>query len=70
MPYVADIASVRTLRSPVAAQPPSAADFPGCKPVRLPREQLDDGEMRFEYWDTATETAWICDPVSSYRPPL
>ena len=66
------MASVRTLRSAVAAppataQPPSAADFPGCKPVRLPREQLDDGEMRFEYWDTATETAWICDPVSSYH---
>jgi Uma2 family endonuclease len=70
------MASVRTLRSPVAAppaprpataQPPSAADFPGCKPVRLPREQLDDCEMRLEYWDTATETAWICDPVSSYH---
>ena len=23
--------------------------------------------MRLEYWDTATETAWICDPVSSYH---
>ena len=76
MPYVAGMASVRTFRSPVAAppvprpataQPPSAADFPGCKPVRLPREQLDDCEMRLEYWDTATETAWICDPVSSFH---
>ena len=50
---------------PPTAQPPTAADFPGCKPVRLPREQLDDCEIRLEYWDTATETAWICDPVSS-----
>ena len=23
--------------------------------------------MRLEYWDAATETAWICDPVSSYH---
>ena len=76
MPYVAGMASVRTLRPPVAsppeprppsAPPPSAADFPGCKPVRLPREQLDDTEMRLEYWHAATETAWICDPISSYH---
>ena len=75
MPYVCGMASVRTLRPPVAAPPaprpptaqPTAADFPGCKPVRLRREQLDDCEMRFEYWDTTTETAWICDPVSSYH---
>ena len=65
------MASVRTLRPPVEAVPraqrPTAADFPGCRPVRLPREELDQSEMRFEYWDTATETAWICDPVSSYH---
>ena len=71
MPYVAGMASVDALRSPVeaapAAPPPTAADFPGCRPVRLPREQLDDCEMRMEYWDTVTETAWICDPVSSYH---
>ena len=76
MPYLASMASVRTLRPPVAAPPgprpptaqtPSGADFPGCTPVRLPREQLDDCEMRLEYWDTITETAWICDPVSSYH---
>ena len=48
-------------------QPPTAADFPGCKPVRLPREELDDCEIRLEYWDTVSETAWICDPVSSYH---
>ena len=76
MPYVCGMASVRTFRPPVAAPPaprpptappPTAADFPGCKPVPLPREQLDNCEMRLEYWDTATETAWICDPVSSYH---
>ena len=70
MPYVAGMASVDALRPPVEtvpAAPPTAADFPGCRPVHLPREQLDDCEMRMEYWDTATETAWICDPVSSYH---
>ena len=77
-PYVAGMASVRTVHPRVAApsappsrapavEPPTAADFPGCKPVRLPREELDDSEVRLEYWDTATETAWICDPVSSYH---
>ena len=76
MPYVAEMATGRTVWPPVAAPaprtrtaqpPPTAADFPGCKPVHLPREELDDCEMRLEYWDTATETAWICDPVSSYH---
>ena len=65
------MASVRTLGRPVAVPPvtapPTAEDFPGCKAVRLPREELDDCEMRLEYWDSATETAWICDPVSSYH---
>ena len=74
------MASVRTLVAQVEApgtaqpvdtapgvRPPTAADFPGCKPVRLPREELDDCEIRLEYWDTVSETAWICDPVSSYH---
>ena len=26
-------------------QPPTAADFPGCKPVRLAREEIDDCEI-------------------------
>ena len=49
------------------ARPPTAADFPGCRPVHLRREELDDCEMRLEYWDAASETAWICDPLSSYH---
>ena len=75
------MASVRTLRPPVAAppepqspaprppsaQPPTAADFPGCKPVRLPREELDHGDVRLEYWDATTETAWVCEPITSYH---
>ena len=71
MSYVAGMVSVRTVSPPVETSPgaesPTAADFPGCKPIRLPREELDDCEMRLEYWDAASETAWICDPVSSYH---
>ena len=75
-PYGAGMATGRTVQAPVATPaprtrtaqpPPTAADFPGCRPVRLPREELDDCETRLEYWDAVTETAWICDPVSSYH---
>ena len=41
--------------------------FPGCKPVRLPRSRIDRFEGRLEYWDSATETAWICEPTTPYH---
>ena len=41
--------------------------FPGCKPVRLPRSRIDRFEGRLEYWDAATETAWICEPTTPYH---
>ena len=50
-----------------APRSPTAAEFPGCRPVHLPREELDDCEIKLEYWDAASETAWICDPDSSYH---
>ena len=50
-----------------AAQPRPAPEFPGCKPVHLPREELEDSDQRFEYWDGAKQTAWICEPVSPYH---
>ena len=46
------------------AQPPA---FPGCKPVRLPRTEIECFEGRLEYWDAATETAWICEPATPYH---
>ena len=49
---------------PRRAQPPK---FPGCKPVRLPRTEIERFERRLEYWDAATETAWICDPATPYH---
>ena len=41
--------------------------FPGCTPVHLPRAQIDRFEGRLEYWEAATETAWVCEPATSYH---
>ena len=41
--------------------------FPGCTPVHLPPAELESFERRLEYWEAATETAWICEPVSPYH---
>ena len=49
---------------PLRAEPRA---FPGCKAVNLPRTQIDRFEGRLEYWDAATETAWICDPTTPYH---
>ena len=38
-----------------AAEP--APEFPGCRPVRVTRDAIDDYQGRFEYWDAETETA-------------
>ena len=48
------------------AEPASPA-FPGCTPVHLPRAELEHFERRLEYWDAATETAWVCEPATSYH---
>ena len=42
-------------------------EFPGCKPVHLPREELADSEQRLEYWNGRTQTAWISEPTSPYH---
>ena len=52
------------VRSP--AEPASPA-FPGCKPVHLPRAELEHFDGRLEYWEAATETAWVCEPATSYH---
>ena len=62
---------VRTARStsdgdipastPVRHRTPADADlqFPGCRPVRLRRDDLANFEGRLEYWEARTETAWV-----------
>ena len=48
------------------AEPESPA-FPGCTPVHLPCAELESFDQRLEYWEAATETAWVCEPVSPYH---
>ena len=43
---------------------PAALEFPGCRPVRISREEIAACERRLEHWDAATEIAMICDSVS------
>ena len=44
--------------------PPSPA-FPGCRSFQLTRDAVDHYDGRFEYWDAATETAWVvAEPTS------
>ncbi len=42
--------------------------FPGCRPIRILRNEIGDFEGRFEYWDAQTETAWVVrEPTSAYH---
>ena len=47
--------------------PLDAADFPGCEPVRIPRDSYEDYDGRVEYWDSRTETAMIVREVSRFH---
>ena len=67
------------LSRPLSPVPPGAApadpgatavppEFPGCRPVRITRDAIADFEGRIEYWDAATETAWmVCEPTTVYH---
>ena len=45
-----------------------AHGFPGCRPIRIAREEIVDYEGRFEYWDADTEIAWTArEPTSVYH---
>ena len=55
----------RALAGPAAA-PPEVA-FPGCTPRRVPRSAIATWEGRLEFWDAATETAWVAEPTTPYH---
>ena len=57
----------RPRQSLVDYPPSSELAFPGCKPIHLPREELELYDGRLEFWDGATETAWVCEPNSPYH---
>ena len=52
---------------PATRREPQSPEFPGCRPVRITREAIADYDRRIEYWDRATETAMVCEPVSVYH---
>ena len=52
-----DTDSVRYRRTPDGLR------FPGCRPVRIPRNRIEDFDGRLEYWEARTETAWIVAEV-------
>ena len=53
-------------KAPAERRETEAPAFPGCRPVRIAREDIADCEVRFEYWDADTEIAMVCDPPVSY----
>ena len=59
--------SSTTIPRPARYDTPQRLEFPGCRPVRITRAEIADYERRIEYWDAATETAMVCDPVSTYH---
>ena len=54
-------------KAPAERREPDALEFPGCRPVRIARDEIADCEFRFEYWDADTEIAMVCEPVSYYH---
>ena len=64
LPVTPSIPAAPSVAVPARTEPP---EFPGCKPVRVPRAAIERFERRLEYWDAATETAWICEPTTSYH---
>ena len=58
---------MQTDKSPsAAARRRPAPEFPGCRPLFLGRDEVGTYEGRFEFWDAATETAWMVrDPTSA-----
>ena len=54
-PEPASSVATRVRRGP----PDEVLEFPGCRPVSLLRDRLEDFEGRLEYWTARTETAWV-----------
>ena len=55
----------------VPAAPPDpalAADpFPGSAPRRVPRSAIETWKGRLEFWDGASETAWVAEAATPYH---
>ena len=58
---------VGAVAPPVEHREPESLEFPGCRPVRITCDEIDDCEDYFEYWDADTEVAMVCEPVGYYH---
>ena len=58
---------VGAVAAPVEHRESESLEFPGCRPVRITCDEIDDCEDYFEYWDADTEVAMVCEPVSYYH---
>ena len=62
----ASAASAPTTPAPTAPTA-LAALFPDCTPMHLPPSAVDTCDERFEFWDAATETAWVAEGPGPYH---
>lgn len=53
--------------APASASALSADAFAGCTPRRVPRSEIETWEGRLEFWDAATEIAWVAEPTTPYH---
>ena len=45
-----------------------AYEFPGCRPLRISRDEIADFDGRYEYWAADAEIAWqVAEPTSPYH---
>ena len=52
---------VGAVAAPVKHREPESLEFPGCRPVRITRDEIDDCEDYFEYWGADIEVAMVAD---------
>ncbi len=64
---MADVTSTAVPGPPAEPRRPETREFPGCRPVHIPRDEIADYEDRIELWNADTEIAMVCEPVGYYH---
>lgn len=66
-PEATDLAIPKARLDPEQA-PLVAADFPGCRALRIAPEELEDYDGRVEYWEARSGTAMqLCEPPTTHH---
>lgn len=61
-------ADSRAARRDPEQAPLDAADFPGCRAIRIAPEEIEDYDGRVEYWEARSATAMqVCEPTSTWH---